>query len=371
MWSRATRLLVGLLPVVVLGTPSLADAQTRSIFSVLDTQGRSVAPAMAADGELSEQDVLSAGGRRVQVWSLSAAPGSNVQVDLRSSDFDSFLYVVGPGLGEGLRDDDSGDGLNSRLCLSLDEVGEYRLVASSLSGGTGAFTLAVSEISGDTNGTCANAGRADEITDISALPTEGRVLTWDDEVEGVLGADDPVVFESPAQAWAVEGQQGASFSVDLRSDAFDAYLMVQGPGLDEWLDDDDGAGRCDSRITFDFPETGTYRVVVSTLDAFGGPFALSAAREPGPASTEGCIAPAYSGDDVERTSDVNDVADVGDLSYDVEATGTMTASDGEYAGRSLQGWTFEGKNHKTSIPQPIVNKVVPKRAFTPLQYYTC
>ena len=51
---------------------SEATAQTdRSIFSVLDTGGRNVTLAMSADGMLSADDVLSAGGRRVQVWSLS------------------------------------------------------------------------------------------------------------------------------------------------------------------------------------------------------------------------------------------------------------------------------------------------------------
>jgi len=314
-------------------------AQDRSIFSVLDTQGRSVAMAARADGTLSDQDVLSAGGRRVQVWALSATPGSAIQVDLRSADFDAFLYLVGPGLGEGLRDDDGGDGLNSRLCVEVSEPGEYRVVASSLGGGTGAFTLEVTEAPGAGDGSCPAAATGVTINDLSLLPTEGRVLGPGEDVQGFLGPDDPTVFESPAQAWSVEGRAGESFSVDLVSDDFDAYLMVEGPGLESWLQDDDGAGRCDSRLTFDFPQTGAYRVVASTLDATGGAFRLVTSREPGPPDPASCIASNVTDD--APPADPGNVIEVGALQLGEPVTGIMTGSEGTYSGRSMQGWTLD------------------------------
>ena len=60
-----------------------------------------------------------------------------------SDDFDSYLFVVGPGLPEPLSDDDGGEGLNSRLVISFPADGVYRVVASSLGGATGMFTLTV------------------------------------------------------------------------------------------------------------------------------------------------------------------------------------------------------------------------------------
>ena len=105
------QIIVPVLAFVVAGSvlPSTGQAQVgRSIFSALDTQGRTVALGQEQSGSLLDADVLSAGGRRVQVWTLGASPGEEVQVDLRSDEFDAFLYVVGPGLNDGLRDDDGG-----------------------------------------------------------------------------------------------------------------------------------------------------------------------------------------------------------------------------------------------------------------------
>ena len=329
--------------VMLLGAVSASDAaaQDRSIFSVLDTGGRSVAAAMSADGMLGIDDVLSAGGRRIQVWTLSAQPGSGLQVDLRSADFDAFLYVVGPGLGEGLRDDDGGDGLNSRLCVAVEEAGDYRVVASSLSGETGAFTLDVTEVPVVSSGECPAEPEAEEITDLAELDTEGRTLALGDDVQGSLGSGDALVFGSPAQAWAVQGVAGTPFSVDLISESFDAYLMVEGPGFESWLQDDDGAGRCDSRLSFTFPQTGTYRVVASTLGDSGGPFRLIATEEPGPMNPESCQVDLFEYE-VEDTGSPSDIADVGALPIGSEVDGVMVGNEAQYEGRGMQGWTLEG-----------------------------
>jgi len=246
--------------------------QGRSIFSALDTGGRTVALGQEQSGSLTNSDALSAGGRRIQVWTLGASLGEEVQIDLRSDDFDAFLYVVGPGLNEGLRDDDGGSGLNSRLCFVLDEPGEYRVVASSLSAETGAFTIAAAA----SGGTCGGAVETSEIEDLTAFPTEGRSIAAGDDLVGELTADDATFYGSPAQAWATEGRAGASFSVDLVSDDFDSFLTVLGPGLDEYLTDDDGAGRCDSRISLTFPQSGEYRVIVQTLGVGSGTYSLTA-----------------------------------------------------------------------------------------------
>jgi serine protease Do len=62
---------------------------------------------------------------------------------MMSDDFDSYLYVVGPGLPNRLENDDGGDGLNSRLDVTFPNDGTYKVVASSLGGSLGTFTLRV------------------------------------------------------------------------------------------------------------------------------------------------------------------------------------------------------------------------------------
>ncbi len=321
-----------------------AAAQDRSIFSMLDTQARSVAPSMSADGELAPADVLSAGGRRVQVWALTAAPGAELQIDLRSADFDSYLYVVGPGLGDGLRDDDGGDGLNSRLCLSIDQPGEYRVVASSLNGETGAFTLEVTDQPGASNGACPEAEAGEALTDLSLLPTDGRTLSAGDDVSGALLETDHDFFGDPVQAWSVQGVEGQSFSVELRSSDFDPLLYLVGPGLDPWLENDDFGDGCDSRITLTFPETGAYSVVVSRYENVGE-FRLVTSEQAGAPEPPACTFDLEEGFDEEGTLEADDIAtvgDVGSLVYEQTANGTMTGNETMYEGRFSQAWNLFG-----------------------------
>ena len=77
--------------------------------------------------------------------------GERFLIDLESSDFDSYLYVVGPNiraaLGEStedtyaLTDDDGGDALNSRLCFQAPAVATYHVVVGALYAETGAYAL--------------------------------------------------------------------------------------------------------------------------------------------------------------------------------------------------------------------------------------
>jgi len=317
-------------------------AQDRSVFAALATDGRVVAPNGASSrGSLSGDDLIATGGRRVQVWALDTSVGDHLQIDMRSGDFDPYLYVVGPGLGEGLMDDDGGDGLNARLCLAVEQPGEYRVVASSLSSAVGGYTLQVAGREGVTNGTCPEDDTSDsgDVDDIAQLATEDRVLRIGSDVDGTLSSSDRTVLGSPAQAWALEGVSGQSVSIDLISDEFDAYLLVQGPGLDAWLQDDDGAGGCNSRVTLDLPETGLFRVVASSLGSNVGFYRLVVSEVPGPVRDETCSgisnepAPERNVDAIER---------VGELAWEQSYERALTGSEVRYDNRPMQAWSFEG-----------------------------
>jgi len=328
--------------LLALAVPTLSAAQDRSIFSVLDTSGRSIGPAPAlAEGALSERDVLTGDGRRVQVWTLTGAPGNELQIDLRSDAFDAYVYVVGPGLGGGITDDDGGEDLDSRICLAASEPGEYRVVASSLSGDTGSFTLEVRRRDGATTGPCLEevVEEAPEIDDPWELPVEGRVLNVGDDVEGALDEADAIFLGSPAEAWRVPARAGERFSVDLISEDFDAYLELEGPEAVDILDDDDGAGRCDARITLTFAESGEYVLVATTLGSRRGSYRLVATREPGPVQSGSCVE--VDEPTGESSSSLDAVAVVGALNLGATVQGTMTGTEAQFAGSGLQGWTLE------------------------------
>ena len=339
--ASARVLVVTALAAGGLGGGSVA-AQDLSVFSALDLQGSVATDGTPVRGTLGSQDLIATGGRRIQVWGLDASDGEQLQVDLRSGDFDAYVYVVGPGLGEGLSDDDGGDGLNARVCVVVDEPGEYRIVAASLSSATGDYALEVNPREGVSDGACPEGEdeASVEAADIDDLPTDGRALRAGAEVEGLLSSSDPTLYGSLAQAWAVEGRAGESFSVDLVSDVFDAYLLVAGPGLEADLSDDDGAGRCDSRVTLTFPESGLYRVVASTLSASeGGPYRLITSEQPGPASDQACSPPSTT---AAASLDIEDVAVVGSLAWEETREGSLTGSEGQYDGKMMQAWTLEG-----------------------------
>jgi serine protease Do len=79
------------------------------------------------------------------VWGFEATAGQRVTIDLMSDDFDTYLYVTGPGLEEPLSDDDGGDDTDSSLVVTFPQTGTYRIVPSSFgSDGSGDFTLTVS-----------------------------------------------------------------------------------------------------------------------------------------------------------------------------------------------------------------------------------
>lgn len=236
-------------------------------------------------------DLLWTDGSYVQAWGLELAAGQSVTVDLLSDEFDAYLMVAGPGLDEILSDDDGAGACDSRITFAAPESGVYRVVVNTLDTEvTGRFRLRVTDEPGPvTAGEC-GVEQAELGDWLMSLSTDGRALSVGQEVPGELSAQDEASWdESYVQAWALPMRAGQEVTVDLLSDAFDAYLYLIGPGIAEPLTDDDSAGACDARITFTAPESGEYRVVVNSLMAVAtGPFRVRVTDEPGPVTAGEC-----------------------------------------------------------------------------------
>jgi hypothetical protein len=151
------------------------------------------------------------------------------------------------------------------------------------SGATGRFRIRVTDEPGPVTAGDCNIQDVELVEWLMSLPTGGRELSFGQEVPGELSVFDEESWDgSYAQAWALRMQAGQEATVDVLSDEFDAYLYVLGPGLDEPLSDDDGAGACDARVTFTAPQSGEYRVVVNSLwSEATGRFRLRAMDQPG------------------------------------------------------------------------------------------
>ena len=78
-------------------------------------------------------DVISRG--YAQAFTFEGRAGQEVAFEV-VADFDTYMYLAGPGLGGVMSDDDSAGSLNARIQLTLPESGTYTVIASALSEGT-------------------------------------------------------------------------------------------------------------------------------------------------------------------------------------------------------------------------------------------
>jgi hypothetical protein len=59
---------------------------------------------------------------------------------------------------------------------------------------------------------------------------------------------------------------GSTYTIDLESGDFDSYLRLEDPNGKQVAEDDDGAGKMNSRIVYTPEQDGVYRIVVTTCD---------------------------------------------------------------------------------------------------------
>lgn len=309
---------LGLLASLAFASGSV-QAQTASILTLLEVEGQ-LEMGGEAQGTLSSSDMVSTNDNHLDAWSLEGRAGDNVVIDLVSDGFDPYLYVVGPGLGGTLADDDSGAGCNARIAFTFLENGTFSVVASS-SGPrqTGVYSLRVSTGSPEPAYSC---GGVNPLT-LASLPTVGRTLGLGDVVFGqvTLGVD-MIDDNRAAQAWTIEGRIGESATITLESDAFDAYLFVLGPGIDEPMADDDSGGSGNSQLTVRFPADGPYTVVATVLSTGSGPYVLR----------------------VEEPLSLNNLDAAGRvMMVGGEGVGTLSGEDPVMVdGRRAQAWAVEG-----------------------------
>lgn len=168
------------------------------------------------------------------------------QFDMRSSSFDSYLRLRGPG-GE-YTDDDSGDGLDARLIVLL-EPGEYELTATTPYGDgqdtRGQYNLEMQYLNG-----------MDEYQ-------QGGDIQIGQRIQGFLTGSyiDYQFTLNDSQA----------VRIDLTSDTFDTYLELEGPGLS--LFNDDGGTGTNSMLNETLPG-GYYELRVRAYSSGQGPFEL-------------------------------------------------------------------------------------------------
>lgn len=254
-------LLLPLLPAAL-----RAQAQGGSILWLVPPAGR-LEPEQETTGTLSSSDFFGPNDIYIDVWELEGRAGETLTIDMKSDDFDTVLFVTGPGLAETLWDDDGGGNCNSRVAVRFLENGIYRVGATTTaSRTTGVYTLLASADPAPASSVpCGGPDPAE----FDALPVAGT-LTVGEPVGGTLDAADPTLADdSHAEVWELAGEPGTTVTIRLESDAFDSFLYITGPGLDSAITDDDSGGDLHSQIVLTFPAAGTYRIIVSSVEPGG------------------------------------------------------------------------------------------------------
>jgi hypothetical protein len=299
----------------------LAAQSGASVFSLLEPEG-TLSMGEEVDGALSSSDYRSPGDSYLEAWAIQGTAGQQVTIDLISDDFDAFLFVAGPGLEETLYDDDGGGACHARLTFRFLENGTFHVIATSNGPReTGVYALRVSNQPGPRARYECGGVNPDILL---ALPTDDRVLRLGDVALGTLEWEGGRMIDGRlAEAWALEGVAGQSVAIRLESDAFDALLLVAGPGIAGAESDDDGAGDLNSLLTLVVPEDGTYTVVATSVgEGSTGPYTIG----------------------VEEPLDLNTLP-TNERTVEVGGTmsGELTSADPRIGeGRFAQAWSLQG-----------------------------
>ncbi len=208
--------------------------------------GGTAAGSMAGGGirrdRLEAGDATLSSGEYKDDFTFEGRRGQEAVIDLRSGDFDPYLIVRAPSGEQFDNDDYEGDVSRSLVALVLDETGTYEVTVTSYKKGeSGGYTLQMD---------------VGESVELAGLREEnGRLGRGDDTLDDGEYID---IYE-------FTGRPGQRVTIDLRSDDFDTYLILEDPNGDN-EENDDAGDTTDSLIVTNLTESGTYRVGVTSYE---------------------------------------------------------------------------------------------------------
>jgi tetratricopeptide (TPR) repeat protein len=223
---------------------------------IREESGRALGPrGLDLSGRLSDGDpndpLMNA---PAQSCNLILKKGTTYAIDMKSKDFDPYLRLENMA-GLNLKTEDVGGNGHSTLVFAPPQDGIYRLIGTSFDFKTGPFTLAVRE-----------------------GPPAFEVGPQGFQQVGALANTDPptVILGKAARCkiYTVRLKAGQRYRIDLVSNQFDTYLIVQDSAGAQLAADDDSGGNLNARLVFEPTTDGVYRLVATHFDGRLGLFQL-------------------------------------------------------------------------------------------------
>lgn len=211
----------------------------------------------AVTGRLTQTDQKFPDGSYYKMYAFVGNKGDTVSFDLSSDDFDAELVIADASGNSLKRNDDGGGSCNAHVSFVPAMTGNYRVYANtSTHFELGAFRLLSRKGNTPTpaDTTCKGFGR------VAGLIEVGQTVT------DTLTSEDPELQSDSTyfQRWILPVRPNQSFTVDLTSDDFDAYLLLTRGRGDKLVDNDDGGGGCNARIVYTATDDHPLRIFVNT-----------------------------------------------------------------------------------------------------------
>ena len=200
-------------------------------------------------------------------WTFTGRAGEQVTITLDSPNVDTFLRLYRENGADDIKlgeDDDGGDGLNSRLVITLPADGTYLVCASTAAtSDTGNYTVRVSA------GAPSTAAPAPAPAPAPALGR--RFINAGQTVSSQLDSADPRETDNTFyEQWIYQGLRGERLRIVMRSTAFDSWVKIGTVTGGTWsiLEfNDDGAGGRDALLEITLPSDGEFAIRANTVSA--------------------------------------------------------------------------------------------------------
>jgi hypothetical protein len=217
-----------------------------------------------ATGALTTTDCTLDDGSFFDVFTFNGTAGQQVSVQMNSSAFNPFLFLVGPDDDLLFGDDSDNPHVNTTRIppgsgvVRLPQTGTYRIIANSFNAGaTGSYTVLLS----------VDANNCPSSTISIGQTISGALATTDCR----LPADSSFI-----DVYTFNGTAGQTVNITLTSTAIDPYLFLLAPSGTELEEDNNSGGGTTARIpsnipineanpfTGVLPTTGTYTIYANS-----------------------------------------------------------------------------------------------------------